>query len=130
MTTLTGIPGFGNLLKHREIQITLLRRLTLQIYHPEDHRIEVPPLLDPELQVYICPDIRYEFAVPIKLSHSLETAQELLWKPDRRMGSLRNDDCNCNGNVTNQWYDVSNNRAARVARSLVQLFDVVFQKTR
>ena len=46
------------------------------------------------------------------------------------MGSLRNDDCNCNDNFTNQWYDVSNNRAAREARSLVQLFDVVFQKTR
>lgn len=84
MTTLTGIPRFGNLLKQREIQITLLGRLTLQIYHPEDHRIEVAPLLDPQLQVYICPDIRYVFAVSTKLSHSLETAQELLWKPQEK----------------------------------------------
>ena len=47
---------------------------------------------------------------------------------------FRNDDGNCNDNTTNQWLILigstrNNNRAARVARFLVQFFDVVCQMT-
>ena len=44
-------------------------------------------------------------------------------------GSLTRDDGNINDDATKQWSDWLNKRAARAARTLVQLFDVVCQMT-